>query len=81
MTREATFAWLIEHATSSPAAPMYFDEEHEWQSDPYKAIRFATREKARIYAYLFNVLSVARTAEHSFDASPLAPSEEAHDGR
>jgi len=67
--------WLIELASRSPSAPIYFapncvSTEKNWSASPMRAIRFARREDAEALAtYLVGDLNQVRIVEHRWCAS------------
>lgn len=59
-------AWVIEGMWSSTAYPEYWVGSSAWSSDPYKALRFATKESAQQAADMMLVGINHRVAFHEF---------------
>lgn len=59
-------AWVIEGMWSSAAYPEYWVGSSAWSSDPYKALRFATKESAQQAADMMLVGINHRVACHEF---------------
>ena len=59
-------AWVIEGRWSSTAYPEYWVGSSAWSSDPYKALRFATKESAQQAADMMLVGINHRVAFHEF---------------
>ncbi len=64
--------WLIEDAASPVSAPMYaFLPENrlqriDWTRDSVKALRFARKIDATMFAHQFHELANVRIAEHAW---------------
>ena len=59
-------AWVIEGMWSSAAYPEYWVGSSAWSSDPYKALRFASKESAQQAADMMLVGINHRVACHEF---------------
>jgi hypothetical protein len=59
-------AWVIEGMWSSTAYPEYWVGSSAWSSDPYKALRFASKESAQQAADMMLVGINHRVAFHEF---------------
>ena len=59
-------AWVIEGMWSSTAYPEYWVGSSAWSSDPYKALRFASKESAQQAADMMLVGINHRIACHEF---------------
>lgn len=66
--------WLIEDAASPVSAPMYaFLPENrlqriDWTRDSVKALRFARKQDATMFAHQFHELANVRIAEHAWSS-------------
>ena len=70
---KTNYYWLIEHAASSAAVPMYLTtiggiDTQTWRDDPYKAMRFRESDAATEYAERFYLPGSVRVCLHGFDA-------------
>ena len=59
-------AWVIEGMWSSTAYPEYWVGSSAWSSDPYKALRFASKQSAQQAADMMLVGINHRVACHEF---------------
>lgn len=59
-------AWVIEGSWSSTACPEYWVGSSAWSSDPYKALRFASKQSAQQAADMMLVGINHRVACHEF---------------
>ena len=59
-------AWVIEGMWSSAAYPEYWVGSSAWSSDPYKALRFASKQSAQQAADMMLVGINHRVACHEF---------------
>ena len=59
-------AWVIEGMWSSTACPEYWVGSSAWSSDPYKALRFASKQSAQQAADMMLVGINHRVACHEF---------------
>ncbi len=66
------YFWLIEHAASSPAKPMYLTTipgigTQHWAPNPFKAMRWREQKDAETYATTFYKPNYVRVCCHGFD--------------
>lgn len=59
-------AWVIEGSWSATSSPEYWVGSSAWSSDPYKALRFASKQSAQQAADMMLVGINHRVACHEF---------------